>query len=58
MVAERMNVRIHAALEWESGINDPMAILPVTIFISLLMQPEQTAAFPINRFDAAVGHER
>ncbi len=41
----RLNARIQATLELESGINDPMAILLVTIFISLLTQPEQTTAF-------------
>ncbi|MDO5356734.1 MAG: potassium/proton antiporter [Conchiformibius sp.] len=38
----RLNARIQATLELESGINDPMAILLVSIFISLIVQPEQT----------------
>lgn len=40
----RLNARIRATLELESGVNDPMAILLVTVLISLIMQPEQTTA--------------
>lgn len=40
----RLHQRIQAALELESGLNDPMAILLVTMLIGLIMQPEQTTA--------------
>lgn len=36
----RLNPRVSATLELESGLNDPMAILLVSAFISLIMQPE------------------
>ncbi|SSY70198.1 potassium/proton antiporter [Alysiella crassa] len=35
----RLNARIQATLELESGINDPMAILLVSVFISLIVTP-------------------
>jgi cell volume regulation protein A len=38
----RLNARIQATLELESGINDPMAILLVSVLISLIMQPAET----------------
>lgn len=38
----RLNARIQATLELESGINDPMAILLVSMLISLIMQPAET----------------
>ncbi|ULJ69522.1 potassium/proton antiporter [Wielerella bovis] len=38
----RLNPRIQATLELESGVNDPMAILLVSILISLITQPENT----------------
>lgn len=37
----RLNSRVSATLELESGLNDPMAILLVSAFISLILQPEQ-----------------
>lgn len=40
----RLHQRIQASLELESGLNDPMAILLVTMLISLIMQPEETTA--------------
>ncbi|MDO4432972.1 MAG: potassium/proton antiporter [Alysiella sp.] len=40
----RLHPRIQATLELESGLNDPMAILLVTVLISLIMQPEHTTA--------------
>lgn len=40
----RLQSRIQATLELESGLNDPMAILLVTVLISLIMQPENTTA--------------
>lgn len=40
----RLHSRIQATLELESGLNDPMAILLVTVLISLIMQPENTTA--------------
>lgn len=38
----RLNPRIQATLELESGINDPMAILLVGMLISLIMKPTET----------------
>lgn len=38
----RLNARIQASLELESGINDPMAILLVSVLISLIMKPDET----------------
>ena len=38
----RLHPRIQATLELESGVNDPMAILLVSVLISLITQPEQT----------------
>ncbi|WP_027009465.1 potassium/proton antiporter [Conchiformibius kuhniae] len=38
----RLNARIRATLELESGVNDPMAILLVTVLINLILQPQQT----------------
>ncbi|OSI10812.1 potassium/proton antiporter [Neisseria canis] len=43
----RLNARIQATLELESGINDPMAILLVSVLINLIMQPETTGFFSI-----------
>ncbi|MCF7521492.1 potassium/proton antiporter [Neisseria sp. ZJ106] len=40
----RLHQRIQASLELESGLNDPMAILLVTMLISLIMQPQETTA--------------
>lgn len=37
----RLHPRIQAALELESGINDPMAILLVTVFIGLIIRPDE-----------------
>ena len=36
----RLNERIQATLELESGINDPMAILLVSLFIGMIVKPE------------------
>ena len=41
----RLHPRIQATLELESGINDPMAILLVTLFIGMITQPENTTAW-------------
>lgn len=38
----RLQSRIQATLELESGVNDPMAILLVTVLISMMTQPAQT----------------
>lgn len=38
----RLNSRISATLELESGCNDPMAILLVSAFIGLIMNPAET----------------
>ncbi len=38
----RLNSRIQATLEIESGANDPMAIFLVTAMITIIMQPEQS----------------
>lgn len=43
----RLHPRIQATLELESGINDPMAILLVSVFIGMLVQPEQTSGFGV-----------
>ncbi|XXQ68285.1 potassium/proton antiporter [Neisseriaceae bacterium B1] len=40
----RLHPRIQATLELESGLNDPMAILLVTVLISLIIQPENMTA--------------
>lgn len=38
----QLNARIQATLELESGINDPMAILLVTVFIQMIVKPAET----------------
>lgn len=48
----RLNARIQATLELESGINDPMAILLVSALISLIMQPESSGWFSILKMFA------
>lgn len=40
----RLNSRILATLELESGCNDPMAIMLVSVFISLIMTPDEMNA--------------
>lgn len=37
----RLHDRIKATLELESGLNDPMAILLVTVFIGLIIRPDE-----------------
>lgn len=40
----RLNERVKSTLEIESGANDPMAILLVTVMVELLLHPEQASA--------------
>lgn len=40
----RLNERVKSTLEIESGSNDPMAILLVTIMVEVLLHPEQASA--------------
>jgi len=40
----RLNERVKATLEIESGANDPMAILLVTALVEMLLKPEQASA--------------
>jgi len=42
----RLNERVKSTLELESGANDPMAILMVTLLVEMLLQPE---AFSVSR---------
>ncbi|OYW18684.1 MAG: K+/H+ antiporter, partial [Burkholderiales bacterium 12-64-5] len=39
----RLNQRVKATLEIESGANDPMAILMVTMLVEMLLHPEQSS---------------
>ncbi len=39
----RLNERVKATLEIESGANDPMAILMVTALVEMLLHPEQSS---------------
>lgn len=41
----RLNKRVLATLEVESGANDPMAILLVSAFIAMIMQPEEAGVW-------------
>ncbi|PKO58109.1 MAG: potassium/proton antiporter, partial [Betaproteobacteria bacterium HGW-Betaproteobacteria-19] len=43
----RLNERVKATLEIESGANDPMAILLVTVLVEMLLMPEQAG---VGRF--------
>ena len=43
----RLNERVKSTLEIESGANDPMAILLVTVMVELLLHPEQASAVSI-----------
>ena len=40
----RINERVRSTLEIESGANDPMAILMVTVLVGLLLSPDRTSA--------------
>ena len=40
----RLNERVKGTLEIESGANDPMAILLVTVMVELLLHPDQASA--------------
>ena len=40
----RLNERVQATLEIESGANDPMAILLVMVMVEMLLHPERTTA--------------
>ena len=44
----RLNSRVMATLELESGCNDPMAILMVTALIMMVMQPQEADALTIG----------
>lgn len=44
----RLNSRVMATLELESGCNDPMAILMVTALIMMIMQPQEADALTIG----------
>mgnify|MGYP005849184161 CR=1 FL=1 len=41
----RLNDRVKATLEIESGANDPMAILLVTVMVEVLLQPEAASGW-------------
>ncbi len=43
----RLNSRVSATLELESGLNDPMAILLVSAFTGLITQPEQSGLLQV-----------
>ncbi|OAM31275.1 K+/H+ antiporter [Eikenella longinqua] len=43
----RLNSRVSATLELESGLNDPMAILLVTALTGLIAQPEQSGLWQV-----------
>ncbi len=43
----RLNERVKSTLEIESGANDPMAILLVTVMVELLLHPEQASGVSI-----------